>query len=75
MPTILVNFEGNYFFYEGSKSSMEEFLHFMNKIINPVVELTTDEEVSQFLALENEYVEKTEFFENYPVSLPAGVYQ
>jgi len=46
MPTILVNYDGNYFFYEGSKSSMEEFLHFLNKIINPVVELTSEEEVS-----------------------------
>ncbi len=58
MPAILVKFEENYFYYEGSKSSIKEFLHFMNKIINPVVELNTDEDLSEFLALENEYVEK-----------------
>jgi hypothetical protein len=47
----------------------------MNKIINPVVELTTDEDLSQFIALENEYVEKTDFLEKNPVALPPGLYQ
>ncbi len=62
MPAILVYYDGNYYFYDGPKTSIEEILHFINKIINPVVELTTDEDLSAFLALENEYVEKTEFF-------------
>ena len=46
MPTILVNYDGYYYYYEGSKTSLEEFLHFMNKIINPVVELTTEEDLA-----------------------------
>ncbi len=75
MPTLLVHYDGYYYYYEGSKTSHEEFLHFMIKIINPVAELTTEEELAQFLALENEYVEKTEFFEKNPVPLPAGLYQ
>jgi hypothetical protein len=75
MPTLLVHYDGYYYYYEGSKTSHEEFLHFMNKIINPVVELTTEEDLAQFLALENEYVEKTEFFEKSPLPLPAGLYQ
>ena len=62
MPSILVYYDGNYYFYDGSKSSIEEMLHFINKIINPVIELTTDEDLSSFLALENEIEEKTEFF-------------
>jgi hypothetical protein len=46
MPALLVYYDGNYYFYEGSKTSEEEFLIFMNKIIHPVVDLTTDEELS-----------------------------
>jgi len=46
MPTLLLHYDGYYYYYEGSKTSHEEFLHFMNKIINPVVELTTDEDLA-----------------------------
>ena len=46
MPTLLVHYDGYYYYYEGSKTSLEEFLHFMNKIINPVVELTTEEDLA-----------------------------
>jgi hypothetical protein len=54
MPAVLVYLDGNFFYYDGSKSSHEEFLHFMNRLINPVLEITTDEKLSSFLALENE---------------------
>lgn len=63
LPSIVVYFDGNYYLYEGNKDSKEELLHFINKIINPIVPLKTDDEVENFLNLNLEHVEKTKFFE------------
>jgi hypothetical protein len=68
MPSVFIYVDGSYSFYD-TGSSLRQVLHFINKIINPVVTLTTDAEISQFLALENEFEEKTKFFEKKPVLL------
>ncbi len=44
-PSVFVFFEGSYYIYEGNRSSEIEFLHWMNKLINPIVTLNTDEEI------------------------------
>jgi len=45
MPSVLAYVDGGYFMYDGNKASVNELLHFINKIINPIVNLNTDEEI------------------------------
>lgn len=42
-PVIFVHYEGNNYPYDGSRESSVQMLHFINKLINPVVNLTTDD--------------------------------
>lgn len=51
VPAIVVYYDGHYYEYSGSKDSKAELLHFMNKLINPIVTLKSDEEVEAFLYL------------------------
>lgn len=45
MPAILIYFEGEYFIFDGNRTTPTEILHLINKIINPIVTLSTDEEI------------------------------
>ncbi len=38
-PGIIVYFDGEYYPYDGEKTSLTQLLHFINKIITPVLEL------------------------------------
>jgi hypothetical protein len=67
-PSVFIFYDGNFFMFEGART-VPEFLHWMNKIINPIVTLSTDDEIQKFLAFENEFEEKTKLFENNPVFL------
>jgi hypothetical protein len=70
MPAVLVYFEGEYHVYDGTnRNNTDEILHLINKFINPIVTLDTEEELQAFLNLENEFVEKNKFFEKKPVLL------
>jgi hypothetical protein len=69
LPSIVVYYDGQYYLYEGSKDSKAELLHFMNKLINPLVQLKSDEEVENFLDLNQEHIEKTRFFEKAPLNM------
>jgi len=51
-------------------ASVTSFLHFLNKLINPLVELKTEEELLEFLELQKEHNESTKFFSKK--SLPLG---
>ena len=44
-PAIFVHFEGFNYYYDGSRDSIIHILHFINKLINPVIQLTTDEQI------------------------------
>lgn len=44
-------------------------IHFINKLINPVLTLTTEEQVEAFLNLEQEVQEPTKFLETHPLAL------
>lgn len=61
-PSIFVYLNGYYYMYEGNKTSLTEFLHFMNKIIYPVLELESEDDLLKFLELKNEPRELTKFF-------------
>jgi hypothetical protein len=61
-PGIFVHFDGSYYPYEGDKNSLTQLLHFINKIITPVLELQTEEDLINFLDLEREPNETTKFF-------------
>jgi hypothetical protein len=63
VPKIFVYKKGEYYPYEGyfMKGML---LHFINRVINPVVYLKTPQEVEAFLETESEYEEKNEFFKN-----------
>ena len=50
-PAIHIYFDGSFYLFEGNIESLPELLHFMNKIINPLITLTTEEEVEAFLNL------------------------
>lgn len=45
IPSIFIYFEGDYFLYEGNKQTIEELLHFVNKLINPMITLSTDDDI------------------------------
>jgi hypothetical protein len=45
MPAVVVYYDGEYFQYEGGKENIAEFMHFVNKMINPLVNITTEEEL------------------------------
>ncbi|CDW90844.1 UNKNOWN [Stylonychia lemnae] len=65
-PSMFVYFDGQYYIFEGNVQSKVEFLHFMNKIINPLITLKTDEDVQKFLNQNEEFQENTKFFDkNY----------
>lgn len=40
------------------------FLHFINRVVNPLVTLKTEAAVLQFLDSEKEYEEDSEFYKN-----------
>jgi len=73
-PTIAVFYDGSYYIYDGNKDSKEEMLHFINRVINPIVQLKTDEDVENFLDVNKEWQEKTKFFESQLVNL-ASIYK
>ena len=54
MPAVFIYFEGEYYLYEGNRETSEEMLHILNKLINPILTLETDEEIQAFLNLEAE---------------------
>lgn len=63
VPKILVYKKGEYYPYEGY-FMRGMLLHFINRVINPVVYLKTPDEVEAFLETETEFEEKTEFYKN-----------
>ena len=63
VPKILVYKKGEYYPYEGY-FMRGMLLHFINRVINPVVYLKTVNEVEAFFETETEYEEKNEFFKN-----------
>lgn len=66
----MVFIEGDFIVYEGTnRDSTAEILHFINKMINPVVTLTTDDDIQKFLSLENEWQENTKFLGANPISM------
>ena len=40
------------------------FLHFINRVLNPIVELKSESEVNLFLDMEQEWIENTDFYKN-----------
>lgn len=66
----MIYYEGDYFMYEGGRDNSTEILHQINKLVNPIVTLTTDEQIQSFLAFENEFIEDSgSFLSTKPVSL------
>ena len=63
VPKIFVYKKGEYYPYEGyfMKGML---LHFINRVINPIVYLRTEQEIDAFLETEQEFDEKNEFYKN-----------
>lgn len=53
-PTILIYHEGIYYTFGGNLTSTNEMINVINKIINPVIDLTTELEIEDFLRLDFE---------------------
>lgn len=68
-PALIVYFDSNYYQYDGPKDNPTLFLHFINKIINPLVNLDSEEEVETFMDHQKEWKEKSKFFSNKLVPL------
>jgi|LauGreDrversion4_2_1035121.scaffolds.fasta_scaffold546729_1 hypothetical protein len=58
-----------YFRYNG-QLERENFLNFLNKIINPYIDLKSEKEIDLFMNASLEYPEKTDFFKNGFEGLP-----
>lgn len=55
--------KGEYYAYDGYYIR-GMFLHFINRVINPVITLTTESDIDRFLDVEKEFEEKSEFYKN-----------
>ena len=42
LPAIFIYFDKSYFMYTGDKNSLVSLLHFINKIITPMIELENE---------------------------------
>jgi len=63
VPKILVYKKGEYYPYEGY-FMRGMLLHFINRVINPVVYLKTASDVEAFLETEKEFEERNDFYKN-----------
>jgi hypothetical protein len=55
--------------YEGPKDNIIQLLHFINRIITPILTLSTDEDIEKFLDFDKEWIEDTKFLGENPVLL------
>jgi hypothetical protein len=61
VPRIFVYFKGSYYMYiEGDNLNL--FLMFLNKVLYPLAELKTEQQVEIFASVENEFIESTPFY-------------
>lgn len=65
-PSIFVYYEGKYFMYDNDMDKPLMLLHFINRLLHPVVTLRFKEDIELFLNVNNEHMEHTKFF------LPTG---
>mmetsp|Transcript_16561 Transcript_16561/g.28176 ORF Transcript_16561/g.28176 Transcript_16561/m.28176 type:complete len:297 (+) Transcript_16561:287-1177(+) len=80
-PSIQVYYDGTYYEYDGSfeVEASEEggegkiaLLHFINRLLNPLVQLKSEEEIELFLDQKKEWVEKSKFIKGAAEDLVMG---
>jgi len=64
-PTIWVFHEGTFYSYDNSLGSIKHFLAFLNKIMVPLVQLKSENEVYDFMALDK-FVDNNKLYKNVP---------
>jgi hypothetical protein len=61
IPAIFVYFKGSYYEYM-EIDNLNVFLIFLNKVLHPLAEIKTEQQVEMFVNLRNEYIESTPFY-------------
>jgi hypothetical protein len=69
-PVVLVYFQNDWQVFEGY--SINELIHFINKIVHPVMPIKTEAQMLRFLDLSKEPVEDTRFFSFGKTIRPLG---
>lgn len=67
VPAIYVYYEGVYYNFDSKDPTPETLLHFINRLLHPLVPLRTQEQIELFLDQNTEHPEKTRFF------MPTGI--
>ena len=63
-PTILIYYEGHYYPYDHTLAEPKYILSYINRLLHPLVNLKTAQDVENFLDLNKEYPENTKFMNN-----------
>jgi hypothetical protein len=66
VPTLYLYNDGDYWRYDAKISDVDRFLNWMNKILFPLVQLTSEEQVDLFFDHRKEWMENTPFFSKSP---------
>lgn len=77
IPSLFV-FKNNEWYKYNSYYIKNNFLHFINRVLNPYVHLKKEEDVEAFLNMEEEYIELSEFYSHRYMIIgdgQNGVYQ
>ena len=45
IPAILIYFDGTYYPYDGNKESKSELLHYISRLVHPILSLDSEEEL------------------------------
>ena len=61
LPAIFVYFDGTFYPYENSQADAKQLLHFINRLLHPVVPLVSKDEVLAFFNNGAEHIENTRF--------------
>jgi hypothetical protein len=48
LPAVYVVYNSKFYYFKGNKQAFDHFLHFLNRVIEPVVPLKTDSDVEEF---------------------------
>ncbi|CAI2362257.1 unnamed protein product [Moneuplotes crassus] len=61
LPRLFLYFKGKYYLYN-EEDNLNLFVHFINRVTSPVVDLTSNEQVERFIDTTKEFVESDSFY-------------
>ena len=60
---LFLYFKNKYFAYNEA-DHLHLFLHFINRVLNPIIKLTSGEQIDKFYNTKEEWIESTQFYKN-----------